>query len=271
MRWGRRGASALPDRRSVSKHTRRGRGRGVRSRGGRRTGIAAPSAWLRVPAAKFAGRTSAVHPENYDPGEGREREREAGLTLVALPVAPRSPIPHWDTRAAATCVHSSPGLPFRSRGPELRAADASIPRRDAESPQPAGTGGDMSSGERTCARVRCGWPGEPLTSEKILGETGRGAGMRVVQVSPSARDAHDQPRPTRRPELGGSPWLEGGSERGAEGGGSRAGPKRDGKGRVPAARKGAEGVPPKPRPPRSGARRPAPPAALTPPSREMSR
>lgn len=60
-------------------------------------------------------------------------------------------------------------------------------------------------------------------------------------MSRRARDADDQQRQARRPELGGSPWLEGGSERGAEGGGSRAGPKRGGKGRVPEARRGGGG------------------------------
>ena len=106
---------------------------------------------------------------------GRKREEEMGPTLAALPVAPRSPTPHRDTRAAATCVHSSPGLPFRSRGPELRAADASIPRRDAESHQPAGTGGDVSSGEETRARVPCGWPGRaPYLREVFRWDKERG-------------------------------------------------------------------------------------------------
>lgn len=79
---------------------------------------------------------------------------------------------------------------------------------------------------------------------EVLGGTRGSAEKRVAQVSRSARDARDQQRQTRRPELGGSPWLEGGSERGAKGGGgSRARTKRGGKGRVQAARKrgGVEG------------------------------
>lgn len=95
-------------------------------------------------------------------------------------------------------------------------------------------------------------------------------------MSQSAQDAHDQPRQTRPLELGGSPWPEGGREGGRErarGGGGRE-PSR-----AEAGRKGpsscqkvgeGEGVPPKSRPPRPGTRRPASPAAASPPSRGAS-
>lgn len=230
-------------------------------RGGHGTEIAAPSACPRVPAAKFAGRTSEEHPENSDPGGVGRRKREASPTLAALSVPPRSPTPHRDTRAAATCVHSSPRFPFGSRGPELRAADAYIPRRDREPP----------AGWNRRGRVqRRGDPGaspEPPARRapylrEVLGGTRRGAGMRVVQVSRSARDAHDQAAansPARARGLS----LAGGRER-ARGGGGRepSGAEEGRKGPSPCGQKEEEeGVPPKPRPPRSGARRPAPPTA----------
>lgn len=222
MRWGLRGASALPDRRSARKHTGRGRGRGVRSPGGRGTAIAAPSAWPRVPAAKFAGRTSAVHPEKSDPGEGRERKRWA-------PPSPPSPShpgprPRTGTPAPLPPVCTAPRDSHSARA-GLSSAPQTPPFRDGtrRATSRLELEGTCPAERRPVRESRAGGPEEPLTSEKFLGGTRSVAGMRVVQVSRSVRDAHDQPRQTRRPELGAVPgWREGASE-GRRGAGTERG------------------------------------------------
>lgn len=171
MRWGRRRESALSDRRSARKHT--GRRGGAAS--GPRTTAEQRSACPRVPGAKFAGLTSAVHPENSDPAGGRERQAPPSTPSPSHP----GPRPCTGTPAPLPPVCTAPRDSHSARA-GLSSARRTPPFRDGTwSPQPAETGGDVSSGERTGARVPSWRPGEPLTSENFsVGQgAGRGGGL----------------------------------------------------------------------------------------------
>lgn len=233
---------------------------------------APPSASPRVPS-KFARLTSAVHPEIPDPGEAERGEPHPRHPPLS-PVPPRWATAHRDTRAAATCVPSSPRLLSAGAGSCSRATDASIPGRGVKPPS------RLEQAEKCVQRrtgpvhkSRAGDPGSPfLTSEKFRWDKARG-GEEGCPGEPE-RSGRARPATANSPAGARGQSLAGGRERGWEGEsegrrGAGAEQGRSGAERtesLPESGRG-EGVPPKPRPPRPGTRRPAYPAAASPPSR----